>query len=210
MNDVHVHSSPTCRCLSRRRPVPPRQRPQDADARDVALLRAFREGDREAFWSLWMTHAPRLFSICLREMNGHRPDAEDALQEAMLRAYARLPRFAAGISSPASWLTRITSNVCKDLHRRRARDARMAERVGVLAMDRQWPEAEAPASAPCDPAILIDRLPPPLRDVFVLRVLQQASYTDIASRLGVTNATARKRVQQSRAALRAWRDAAVA
>ncbi|HET8797262.1 MAG TPA: sigma factor, partial [Thermoanaerobaculia bacterium] len=98
----------------------PQQRLEN-DAEDLRLLRRLQEGDEHAFWALWMKHAPRLFGLCLREMQGNRVDAEDALEEAMLRAHAKLPRFAATIVAPASWLARMTSNVCKDFYRARAR-----------------------------------------------------------------------------------------
>lgn len=174
------------------------------DADDVALLRAFGDGHDEIFWMLWQKHARRLFAICFREMNRNRDDAEDALQEAMLRARERLPRFAASIVSPWSWLARMTSNVCKDMHRRHLRDSRLEANVVILGR----PHAGSGESAAddCDAAALIARLPDRLREVFILRVVQQSSYADIATCLGLTCATARKRVQQSREALRAWRD----
>jgi RNA polymerase sigma factor (sigma-70 family) len=206
MNDTHAHSLSSHHCRSRA-PRPQQQRQPEADARDVALLAAIRDGDEHAFWALWMNHSRRLFGLCLREMNGNREDAEDALQEAMLHAHAKLPRFAASIAAPASWLTRITSNVCKDIHRRHTRRTRLAEQAAILGGDAlQMPEAAAPPIASCDPAALIARLPERLRDVFTLRILQHASYGDIATRLGLTCATARKRVQESRSALRDWRD----
>jgi len=180
------------------------------DAHDLALVSALRDGENEAFWTLWMKYSRRLFSVCFREMNRNREDAEDALQETMLRAQERLPRFASRITSPAAWLVRMTSNVCKDIHRTRARDSRIGERAGILWPDPiQLPDVDRaePVRHECDPAALIARLPVRLREVFVLRVVQQSSYGEIAARLGVTCATARKRVQQSRAALRTWRDA---
>lgn len=60
------------------------------------------------------------------------------------------------------------------------------------------------------PATLLALLPDHLRRVFALRVLERTPYREIAARLGVTSVTARKRVQQSRAALREWRRRQVA
>lgn len=155
-----------------------------------------------------MKHSRRLFAVCLRQMNGNRLDAEDALQEAMLRAHRKLPRYAAAIASPASWLTRLTCNVCKDIYRDRARATLTAQRLEVLQSQRvQLPEVhQSDRGLDVDPLALASLLPDRLRDVFVLRVLQHASYRDIADRLGLTCVTVRKRVQLSRAALRAWRD----
>jgi RNA polymerase sigma factor (sigma-70 family) len=181
------------------------------DTDDLALLLALQNGQQTAFWTLWMKHSPRLFAVCMREMRGNRMEAEDALAQAMLRAFDKLPRLAAGITAPASWLVRMTSNVCMDIYRDRMRSTKVAARLELLWSDRvQLPEVEAEVPGEECPAALIERLPDPLREVFVLRVLQQASYSDIASRLGVTCVTARKRVQLSRAALRKWRSEAAA
>jgi RNA polymerase sigma factor (sigma-70 family) len=179
---------------------------QDVD--DVQLLLSLQRGDEHAFWTLWLKHSPRLFAVCLREMSGNRVEAEDALHEALLRAHDRMPRFAVRILSPASWLIRTTSNVCKDIHRHRARCNQTAERLEALESHRvQMPEVwhAHSESEEYDAAVLVALLPDRLRDVFILRVLQHASYPDIAMRFGLTCVTVRKRVQQSRATLRAWR-----
>lgn len=178
------------------------------DVDDVQLLLCLQSGDRDAFWTLWIKHSSRLRALCLREMNGNRVDAEDALHEAMLRAHDRLPRFAACVTSPASWLTRTTSNVCNDIHRRQARGRRFAERLEVLDRHRvEQPDVSGGDGRrdDYDPATLVALLPDRLRAVFVLRVLERTPYQDIAARLGLTPVTARKRVQQSRDVLREWR-----
>lgn len=177
---------------------------RDEDWLDLALLAALRDGQTQAFWRLWLRHRRQLFAVCLREMSGNRVDAEDALHEAMLHGYEALPRHAAAVTAPRSWLARMTSNVCRDIHRRHARSTRTAAGLGILtshcAERAEQPDREY------DPKALAALLPERLRDVFVLRVLQRVPYPDIAARLGVTCVTARKRVQQSRAALRAWRE----
>jgi len=182
----------------------------DTDTHDLSLLHALDGGQQQAFWTLWLKHSPRLFRVCLREMHGNRIDAEDALQEAMLRAYERMPRFAADIRQPASWLARMTSNVCRDLYRHRARSMSM-ENESIPLVDPFECASDAVSETPdvdLDAPSLAALLPPRLRDVFVMRIFAHAKYDDIATRLGVTPATARKRMQQSRAALRAWRDRA--
>lgn len=180
----------------------------DTNAHDLSLLHALDDGQEQAFWTLWLRHSRRLFAVCLREMNGNRLDAEDALHEAMLRAYARLPRFAARITSPASWLARMTANVCRDTYRLRARRSQTAEQFAVLQPDCvALPEVTQPdqPTEEYDPSTLVSLLPDRLRDVFVLRLVEGVPYRDIAARLGLTCVTVRKRVQQSRTRLRAWR-----
>jgi RNA polymerase sigma factor (sigma-70 family) len=179
------------------------------DVHDVQLLLSLEQGHRAAFWTLWMKHEMRLRAVCLREMKGNRVDAEDALHEAMLHAYDKLPRFAASIASPCAWLIRMTSNVCRNLHRQRARSKRIVECLEVLGRQQDvQPAGVAGGDARSDDydlGMMVALLPDRLREVFVLRVLESAPYRDIAARLGVTCVTARKRVQQSRELLREWR-----
>jgi RNA polymerase sigma-70 factor, ECF subfamily len=72
------------------------------------LLDAAREGDEDAFGRLITAHRAGLYVHCYR-MLGSPQDAEDALQEALLRAWRGLPRFD-GRSSLRSWLYRIATN----------------------------------------------------------------------------------------------------
>jgi RNA polymerase sigma-70 factor, ECF subfamily len=81
------------------------------------LIDAAREGDETAFRHLIESHRQELHAHCYR-MLGSLHDAEDALQDALLRAWRGLPRFE-GRSSPGSWLYRIATNACLDAIARR-------------------------------------------------------------------------------------------
>ena len=72
------------------------------------LLEAARDGDEDAFGRLVDSHRTGLYVHCYR-MLGSPQDAEDALQEALLRAWRGLPRFQ-GRSSLRSWLYTIATN----------------------------------------------------------------------------------------------------
>jgi RNA polymerase sigma-70 factor, ECF subfamily len=74
------------------------------------LLEAAQGGDEDAFGRLMAPHRSELHAHCYR-MLGSVPDAEDALQEALLAAWRGLPRFE-GRSSLRSWLYRIATNAC--------------------------------------------------------------------------------------------------
>jgi RNA polymerase sigma-70 factor (ECF subfamily) len=87
---------------------------------ETELLTAAKEGDEDAYASLVAAHRPALHAHCYR-MLGSVPDAEDALQEALLRAWRGLPRFE-GRSSLRSWLYKIATNAClKAIERRPTR-----------------------------------------------------------------------------------------
>src|SRR4028119_2161047 len=96
---------------------------------DEAILQAARADDSDAFERLIAQHRPGLHVHCYR-MLGSQHDADDALQEAMIRAWRAIARFE-GRSSVHSWLYRITTNTCLDLIARR--------RNRVLPIDYQPP-----------------------------------------------------------------------
>ncbi len=84
---------------------------------DEALLQGARAGDEAAFRRLVERYRADLHAHCYR-MLGSVHDADDALQDALLRAWRGLPTFE-GRSSLRSWLYRIATNVCLDVIARR-------------------------------------------------------------------------------------------
>ncbi len=86
-------------------------------AEERQLLEAARKGDESSFERLVAPRQRELQAHCYR-MLGSVPDAEDALQEALLRAWRGLSRFE-GRSSLRSWLYRIATNACLDAVERR-------------------------------------------------------------------------------------------
>jgi RNA polymerase sigma-70 factor (ECF subfamily) len=105
------------------------------------LLEAARSGDEEAYQRLVEPHRSELLAHCYR-MLGSVHDAEDALQDALLRAWRGLPRFE-GRSAPRSWLYRIATNTCLDAIARRPRRSLPIE--NAVAAD--------PHAGPADPLV---------------------------------------------------------
>jgi RNA polymerase sigma-70 factor (ECF subfamily) len=91
--------------------------PTGPTTRERELLEAARRGDESAYGELIELHRRELHAHCYRIL-GSLHDAEDALQDAMLRAWRGLDRFE-GRSSPRSWLYKIATNTCLDAIARR-------------------------------------------------------------------------------------------
>jgi len=102
---------------------------------DDALLVAFANGDPLAARDLTQRLAPRAFSVAVRVL-GDRAEAEDVVQEAMLRLWRMAPDWQPGTAKVSTWLYRVVLNLCLDLKRRR--------RGGMAALDE--------VSEPADPA----------------------------------------------------------
>jgi RNA polymerase sigma-70 factor (ECF subfamily) len=88
-------------------------------AGERALLERARGGDGQAFGQLVGPYRPELHAHCYR-MLGSAHDADDALQDALLRAWRGLPRFD-GRRALRPWLYKIATNACLDVIARRPR-----------------------------------------------------------------------------------------
>lgn len=164
-------------------------------------------GNDSAFWSIWERHWDHLYGVCLRHLNGVHSDAADACSRSMLVARKRLPGYALQVSNLEAWLTRLTCNVCLDIHRERRRNVRAAidldeafdESVQAARPRPPTPEDEVLQVEACLAITsAIDGLPPRLSVVAELRFVEDLDYEVIARRLVITQASARKRVQQAR------------
>src|SRR5215467_8997845 len=102
----------------------PGKEPDDETLADAVLA-----GNTAIFTTLVARHTQRLYGLALRLL-GNSEEAEDATQEAFIRAYTQLASFHSSASF-ASWLYRITLNVCRDQLRRRQVRQRTAELARV-------------------------------------------------------------------------------
>jgi RNA polymerase sigma-70 factor (ECF subfamily) len=91
------------------------------DLSDGTYVTRARSGDSDAFRALVERHSRPVFRLAFR-MTGNEQDAEDVVQESMLRAYKQLARFDERASF-GTWLYRIAANCSLDLVRSRKRRA---------------------------------------------------------------------------------------
>lgn len=175
-----------------------------AVADNEGLVAAARAGDERAFVELTSPHRVALHVHCYRLL-GSLHDADDALQEALLRAWKGIERYEPRAPVRA-WLYRIATNVCLRMLEQRTRD-------GAIAVDaylEPYPdpvapaESEPPASVESDEAVglafiaAMQLLPPKQRVVLVLRDVLDWSAREVAELLDDTEAAVNSALQRAR------------
>jgi len=178
-------------------------------AEETALLKHVVQGNGAAFWQLWESHRSNLYLICLLQLGGNRAEAEDALSRAMLKAWSKLPAHATQIKNLRAWLSRLTYNLCVDIHRERRSACEYECLDDVLATRRDLASHTAsPEEASIFSEVLVclhravGRLPLRLREPFMLRFFHGVAYPEIAEHLALSPGNVRKRIQQARVILR--------
>ena len=190
------------------RPMPA---PVSKDTPEPELVRRAVGGDDAAFEAIMRRHNRLLFRTA-RSILKSDVEAEDALQEAYLKAWRALGSFRSD-SRLSTWLVRIVAN--EALGRLRRGDAQIIPLD--MAMNSLEPEVQAaltgdPVQQP-EPVALraqlrrliearIDLLPEAFRTVFMLRAVEEMSVDEVADALGIPEATVRTRFFRARSLLR--------
>lgn len=187
-------------------PLPSTDRRPDAELAAQAA-----SGDEAAFERIMRRHNRLLFRTA-RSILKSDAEAEDALQEAYLRAWRALGSFRAD-ARLSTWLVRIVIN--ESLARLRRRGAEVLALDSTL--DPQGPSMEDvmegnPDDRPDRAAMRaelrqsmearIDALPEAFRTVFMLRAVEELSVEDVAAALGLPESTVRTRFFRARGLLR--------
>lgn len=181
------------------------------DASDVELAASAADGSQAAFEIIMRRHNRLLFRTA-RSILKSDAEAEDALQEAYLRAWGAMGSFRAD-ARLSTWLVRIVVNEALG----RLRHARAVVIPLDAAMNSPEPETQAsladePGRRPEQSAMRaqlrtlmearIDRLPEVFRTVFMLRAVEEMSVEEVAQALDVPEATVRTRYFRARGLLR--------
>jgi len=163
------------------------------------LVRA-KEGDDDAFAHIVETYQRPVYNLCYR-MLGNPNDAEDAAQEAFLRAYKALGSYDPKRSF-ATWVLSIASHYCIDQLRKR--------RLNAFSLDdeRTWFEPADPGPHPEKVAVdrerqvkvqaLLDHLSPKDRAAVIFRYWYGYSYAEIAESLSLTISAVKSRLHRAR------------
>ena len=148
------------------------------------------------------SHGRFLYTVAYR-LTGNREDAEDLVQEVLLRVRRGLETYQPG--SMEGWLSRIATNAFLDDVRRRKRrpeDLLPDDPDWVLPPTRGADEALAAESLPDDVQAALARLPEDFRAAVVLCDVAGRSYQEIGESLGIPVGTVRSRIHRGRAMLR--------
>lgn len=167
-----------------------------------------------AFWQQWQKYRDYLYRFCLKCMNGNVTEAEEALSRAMLNAWEKLQNYTdytEKIVNIKAWLTRLTHNICVDIHRENSRRVKSLENIELYASDEQQEkfffentketdlEKNEKKTVICQ---AIHNLPSRLRETFILHFYRELSYQEIAQQQNISYQNVCKRISQARAILR--------
>lgn len=168
---------------------------------DAELVKRAKAGDRDAFGTLVLRHAPMVRRLA-RGILRHAEDADDAAQEAFLSAWLALDRFDEG-QQLAPWLARIAMNAARDLLRRRAvRSTEPLDSIGTPARGSTKAGAED-ALLRSQLAKVIATLPERQRVALLLYEVEGYAHAEVGELLGIPEGTARSDVFHARRKLRA-------
>ncbi len=169
---------------------------------DDELIARTAAGDRDSFDILVRRYQKKVYFLALRMMRNH-DDADDMAQETFIRAYRAIGSFKPGCRF-FTWLYRICMNLCiNELKRGKhlLTESRFEEEEKVLERES---ETENPLDFSSGRELrrridgAIESLSPKYKSVFVLRVLEEMSYEEIAESLDISTGTVMSRLFRAR------------
>ena len=178
---------------------------------EETLIKRIREGEHDLFYELIRPYERRVYSAAFAILH-NQADAEDAAQEAMLKAFKHIRQFRAEARF-STWLIQITVNEAR--MRRRREHAHLVEPI----VDREDAEGDYISREFADwreiPSETLERkeireklaealeaLGLIYREVFVLRDMQHLSIEETAKALGISTASVKTRLLRARLILR--------
>jgi RNA polymerase sigma-70 factor (ECF subfamily) len=182
------------------------------DKAETEAIRHVLAGDRDAYRVLMDRHFCSVTRVAFR-ITGNEADAEEATQEAFLRAYNKLPTFRQD-SAFSTWIMRITMNTAINLVERRKRDLsyhapRIADEPSIAdhtvrIADRQaGPEVSLlNREAVSLRQAAMAELTPMERTAFTLRHMEEVPMAEIATALNITSNSAKQAVFRAVSKLR--------
>lgn len=173
------------------------------------LVQRAASGDAKAFEALYRRHVDRVYGLCFRLCAGDTLRAEQATQDAFVRAWERLGSFR-GESQFGTWMHRVTVNVVLGEHRLLKRWVTFED--GEV---RDGGDDDAPSSitelvrhddigARVDLERALARLPKGARAVLVLHDIEGYPHEEISALTGIAVGTSKAQLHRARRLLRGW------
>jgi RNA polymerase sigma-70 factor (ECF subfamily) len=171
---------------------------------DEEIVTRVLEGDTALFELIVRRYNQRLFRAT-RAILRDDDAAEDAMQEAYLRAFARLNQFA-GEAKFSTWLTKIAVHEALGRLRRAKSEEELSE-----PMDNSHDPERTAYGRELHSAVekAVDALPPLYRSVFVMREVEDMTVAETADCLGITQEAVKTRTHRARALLRSRLERAI-
>ncbi len=178
---------------------------------ETVLIQASRKGDQDAFNQLVLRYQDRIYNLAVRIL-GDMDAASDITQNTFLTAYLNLKGFRNG--SFRSWLYRIATNACYDVHRIHKRHPVLSIEGKELAEEKMLPLDEYSASSGLPEREFekreleqviqhaLDQLDFNQRSLVILIDQQELDYKEAAQILGIPVGTVKSRLARTRLRLR--------
>jgi RNA polymerase sigma factor (sigma-70 family) len=169
---------------------------QAGQGEEALLVARARDGDSRAFEQLYRGNVERIFGLCMRLCHGDRAKAEQATQDAFVRAWEKLESFR-GDAQFSTWLHRVTVNVVLGEHRllQRWTTFEDAEAAGTPE------ELSVPAEDPTlsrDLERALAKLPKGARTVLWLYDVEGYQHNEIAELTGIAVGTSKAQLHRAR------------
>ena len=159
---------------------------------DLTAVSDHRGASEQRFDDIFIGHYGRLVRV-LTLVTGDQSRAEDAVQEAFHRAYARWRRVGR-YDAPEAWIRKVALNRARDLARAESRRRRREERVSV-------PDSVHDPEPDPDVTRALSRLPDRQRAAIALHYLEGLSVRDTAASMGISEGAVKFHLHQGRKAL---------
>jgi RNA polymerase sigma-70 factor (ECF subfamily) len=176
------------------------------DLNEAEAIERAKQGDAEAFETLFDLHRRRVYSLCLR-MTANTAEAEDLTQEAFLQLFRKIGTFR-GESAFSTWLHRMAVNVV--LMRLRKKGLPLVPLEDTVETEEEGPKKELGApdavlAGSVDRMELqraVEALPPGYRSIFVLHDVEGYEHNEIASLVGCSIGNSKSQLHKARMKLR--------
>ena len=183
--------------------------PDKVQYSDKELILRFQQGDELAYVELVNRYRDRLINFVFRFVRSFE-EAEDIVQDALLKLYTH-KHYYKNIAKFSTWMYTIAGNLAKtELRKKKSHKTTNLSQMGPEDRDYELPAVEPDTDEVAQSEYIekkiqaaIQQLPLHFRTVTILRDIQELSYDDISSIVGVPLGTVKSRINRARLQLQA-------